>query len=226
MIYYAVAKGHNIGIYNFWNDCKEQVIGFKGAIFKSFKNEKDAEDFILNINTTNNDLYKNIYYKFDDENVDYFVYTDGSCQKYKSENIISIGIYFNQNNINNTAKVIDISNINKTNNTAELLAIINAYNIIKNDLYEKKICIVSDSEYAIKCATNYGDKCYKNNWDKDIPNKLLVKEIYNIHKNNDNLKFKHIKAHTINNDKHSIGNRNADKLAYNAIKNYIENLKT
>ena len=35
MVYYAVAKGHNIGIYNFWNDCKEQVLGYKGGVYKN-----------------------------------------------------------------------------------------------------------------------------------------------------------------------------------------------
>ena len=39
MSYYAVAKGHNIGIYYFWNDCKEQILGYKGAIYKKLKSK-------------------------------------------------------------------------------------------------------------------------------------------------------------------------------------------
>ena len=224
MTYYAVAKGHNMGIYNVWNDAKEQVLNYKGAIFKSFKNEKDAEDYILNINSCNTDFFENIYTKYDIKEVDYFVYTDGSC--YNNGNINSlagIGIYFDENNIKNLSKLIESSN-KQTNNTAELMAIIEAYEIIKNDLNSKKICIFTDSEYSIKCATSYGEKCKLSNWIKNIPNKELVMEIYNIYNSNNNLMLKHIKAHTNLQDIHSIGNANADKLAYNAIKNYKRDL--
>lgn len=60
-------------------------------------------------------------------------------------------------------------------------------------------------------------KCELNNWIKNIPNKELVKNIYNTYKNVKNVKFKHIKAHTNNIDIHSIGNNEADKLAQQAL---------
>lgn len=224
MSYYAVAKGHNIGIYLFWNDAKEQVLNYKGAIFKKFNNEKDAENFILNLNSCNTEIHENIYTKYDINEVDYFVYTDGSC--YNNGNINSIagiGIYFDENNEKNVSKVLEY-NAKQTNNSAELIAIIEAYELIKDDLINKKICIYSDSEYSIKCATSYGDKNESINWSKSIPNKDLVIKIHNIYKNNPNLKLKHIKAHTNAQDIHSLGNANADKLAYNAIKNYKRDL--
>lgn len=46
MKYYAVRKGKTPGIYTSWDECKIQVHGFKGAIYKSFKNLKDAENFL------------------------------------------------------------------------------------------------------------------------------------------------------------------------------------
>ena len=224
MTYYAVAKGRNVGIYNFWNDAKEQVLNYKGAIFKSFKNEKDAEDYILNINSCNSDFFENIYTKYDIKEVDYFVYTDGSCLNNGNiKSLAGIGIYFDQNNAKNVSKIIE-NDLKQINNSAELSAILEAYEIIKNDLNNKKICIFTDSEYSIKCATSYGEKCEKSNWEKNIPNKELVMEIFNIYKNNPNLKLQHIKAHTNSQDIHSIGNANADKLAYNAIKNYKRDL--
>ena len=88
----------------------------------------------------------------------------------------------------------------------------------------KKICIFTDSEYSIKCATSYGEKCKSSNWNKNIPNKELVKQIYNIYNSNKNLMLKYIKAHTNLQDNHSIGNANADNLAYSAIKNYKRDL--
>ena len=42
--------------------------------------------------------------------------------------------------------------------------------------------------------------------------------------NNKNLRLQHIKAHSNEKDIHSIGNFNADKLAYNAIKDYKRDL--
>lgn len=226
MTYYAVAKGHNVGIYNFWNDAKEQVLGYSGAIYKKFENETDAEDFILNVNSCNSEIFENIYNKFDINKVDYFIYTDGSClNNGKTNSICGIGIYFGDDDKRNVSKILKKNVNKKTNNSAELLAIIECYNLIKEDLNNsKKICIVSDSEYSIKCATSYGEKCEKSNWKNNIPNKELVLELYNIYKTNPNLRLKHIKAHTNNDDVHSLGNAKADKLAYNAIKTYKRDL--
>lgn len=221
MSFYAVAKGHNIGIYCFWNDCKEQVIGYKGAIYKKFSTELEAEDYILNINSVSSEFFENIYSKFDDSKVDYFVYTDGSCYNNGKINAISgVGIFFEENSNKNVSKIVDSLDFIHTNNSAELYAILQGYELIKDDLVNKKICIVTDSDYSIKCATSYGEKCAKQHWNKNIPNKSLVKALYTIYKTNPNLKLKHIKAHTNAEDIHSLGNKEADKLAYNAIKEY------
>ena len=92
-----------------------------------------------------------------------------------------------------------------------------AYNIIQDELkIGKKIFIYCDSTYAIKCCTTYGQKMEKEGWNKDIPNKELVKDIYQKCSKYKNLEFKYIKAHTDNNDIHSIGNKMADKLAKKA----------
>ncbi len=44
--YYAVKNGKKTGIFNTWNECKAQVDGFKGAIYKSFTNLDDAKNFL------------------------------------------------------------------------------------------------------------------------------------------------------------------------------------
>ena len=225
MHFYSVARGRNIGIYTSFNDCYQQIYNFNGAIYKKFKSEKDAEHFILHCNNTNCHIYQSIYSRFNDDLVDLFVYTDGSC--YNNPGIkpfSAIGIFFSTNNKKNLSLLLNDNSYLHTSNTAELKAIIICYYIIKPLLKQLKICIVSDSEYAIKAATSAGDKYNDNNWNDNIPHKKLVKQIYKIYKNNPNLKFKHIKAHTTNNDIHSIGNRNADKLAYSAIQNHFKNI--
>lgn len=44
--YYAVKEGRNPGIYETWNECQKQVIGFKGAKYKKFSSQSEAEVFI------------------------------------------------------------------------------------------------------------------------------------------------------------------------------------
>jgi ribonuclease HI len=149
-------------------------------------------------------------------NPDYYVYTDGACSNNGKKNAVAgIGIFFGINDDRNVSnKIIG----KQTNNTAELSAIIQTYYIIENDIKNgKKVVIVSDSKYAINCISSYGKKCNKDNWIKDIPNKELVKNAYEMFKDKPNIKIIHIKAHTNNTDIHSIGNDNADKLANMAI---------
>lgn len=45
--YYAVKEGRHPGIYTSWEDCKKEVMGFSGAVYKSFLREEDAETFLL-----------------------------------------------------------------------------------------------------------------------------------------------------------------------------------
>ena len=46
MKYYAVRRGRTPGIYENWDECEAQVLGFPHAVYKSFKNRYDAEAFL------------------------------------------------------------------------------------------------------------------------------------------------------------------------------------
>lgn len=46
MSFYAVAKGKKTGIFRTWAECESQVKGFSGAIFKKFKTNDEAQNFI------------------------------------------------------------------------------------------------------------------------------------------------------------------------------------
>jgi len=229
MVFYAVANGRNIGIFLNWNDCNDSVKGYKNAVYKKFDTKEEADTFIQSNNKNNiHDTKKqnNIASFFDTvdskkkEDVDfipdYYVYTDGACSNNGKPNALAgIGIFFGTDDTRNVSKKIEGK---QTNNTAELTAIIETYFIIENDIANgKKIAIVSDSEYAIKCVSSYGEKCSKKNWNVDIPNKELVKTAYDMYKDKPNIQFIHIRAHTNNTDIHSCGNDNADKLANIAI---------
>jgi ribonuclease HI len=47
--YYAVKYGRIPGIYGTWNECQIQVNKYPGANFKSFKTEKEANEFMSNM---------------------------------------------------------------------------------------------------------------------------------------------------------------------------------
>lgn len=208
--FYAVAVGLRPGVYMSWDECKKQVENRKDAVFKKFDNIEDAADFVEDYN---NNLY---------------VYTDGSCTNNGHSNAkAGIGIYFSNDNPNNVSRELDNTKEKLTNNIAELVACIEAIEMIKGNPAKNKT-IVTDSEYIIKCATSYGKKLEANNWktstDKKPPNLSLVKRLYAL-TNEFNIKYMHVMAHTSNKDRHSIGNYYADLLANKAI-NHDPNPKT
>lgn len=61
--YYSVYKGKSgePKIFTTWDECKKEVIGFKGAIYKSFKTMEEAKEFIeLNEKNSNNKSIKKL----------------------------------------------------------------------------------------------------------------------------------------------------------------------
>jgi len=145
-----------------------------------------------------------------------YVYTDGSCSNNGRPNAVAgIGVYFKEGDSRNVSERVQGK---QSNNTAELGAIRRVYNILEQDILSgKRIVIVSDSEYAIRCVTSYGEKCAKKLWKDNIPNKELVKELYELYSKLPNIQFIHVLAHTGKQDIHSLGNDGADKLANLAI---------
>lgn len=46
MKYYAVKEGKTTGVFTTWDECREQVLGYPGAVYKSFKTLADAQAFV------------------------------------------------------------------------------------------------------------------------------------------------------------------------------------
>lgn len=78
MKYYAVYRGKSGApkIFTSWDECKKEVIGFKGAIYKSFPSEQEAVNFI-SINSQGKTGFKGDAEGTDDEK-GLFIYVDGS----------------------------------------------------------------------------------------------------------------------------------------------------
>lgn len=54
MKYYAVKTGKQTGIFTNWDECKKSVNGFSGAVYKSFKSEKEALEYLNGATNTVN----------------------------------------------------------------------------------------------------------------------------------------------------------------------------
>lgn len=203
MPFYAVAKGRTTGIFLSWPECQESVKGFSGAVYKKFDKRSDAEEFIQGASEVGH------------KSPDYYVYTDGACSNNGKEGASAgIGVYFGAGDPRNISRRIEGK---QTNNVAELMAILAAYDMIKDDIVGGKVvAIVSDSEYAIRCCGSYGERMNKEGWKTAIPNKDLVRRLYELYRGS-NVQFIHIRAHTGLSDEHSVGNAEADRLANMAI---------
>ena len=206
MPFYAVAKGRTTGIFLSWPECQESVKGFSGAVYKKFDTRSDAEDFIQGASEV---VHKELV------SPDYYVYTDGACSNNGKEGASAgIGVYFGEGDPRNISRRIEGK---QTNNVAELMAILAAYEMIKDDIVGGKlVAIVSDSEYAIRCCGSYGERMNKEGWKTAIPNKDLVRRLYELYRGS-NVQFIHIRAHTGLSDEHSVGNAEADRLANMAL---------
>jgi ribonuclease HI len=153
------------------------------------------------------------------------VYTDGACINNGKINAkAGYGVFFGDMDSRN--KSVPILSGKITNQVAELMAIIEAIEIILLENNNPTIIIKSDSRYCIDCATKWGCKWEKNGWKnssgKIIENYDLVTKLYNYTKKY-NIKYEHILSHKYEPDKHDpkyndwYGNMMADKLATGAI---------
>lgn len=222
MVYYAVARGNRTGVFENWVFCKDAIDGFPNASFKKFETMEEAQKFV-NENSGSEKLDKSIgrrtYLKNNfDIDVELFVYTDGACiNNGRPDAVAGMGVYFGESDSRNVSQRL-APDLKQTNNVAELLAIIEAYKILEKEILEgKKIAIVSDSDYSLRCVTSYGQKCAAEGWSKEIPNKELVRKAYETFFDKPNIQFIHIEAHTDKTDIHSLGNAGADNLANRSV---------
>lgn len=82
--YYAVRNGKKVGIFKTWDECKEQVVGYSGAIYKSFKTMEEAARYmegegINNQRVKNEIIGSSATIRQDDCEI--FAYIDGSFEK-------------------------------------------------------------------------------------------------------------------------------------------------
>ena len=214
MSFYAVAQGRHTGVFSTWDACRASVTRFKNAVYKKFESHKDASNFVDRNGVVEPLVSPPVLPSTDVEDADdtdYYVYTDGACTCNGREGAQSgIGVFFGEDDPRNVCRRIGGK---QTNNTAELSAVLEAYRLIKDDVATgKRVVIVSDSEYVLRCVTTFGARCAREGWVKKIPNRALVRAAYETFVDT-GVRFMHVRAHTGRTDAHSIGNARADRLA-------------
>jgi ribonuclease HI len=139
------------------------------------------------------------------------VYTDGACSGNGKKNASAgSGVFFAQGDTRNICEKVPGE---QTNNRGELYAILLAIRAI-----DEPMMIYSDSMYSINCSVKWVGGWIKKNWKKsdgkDVKNREIIEEIYNLMQEKD-VKFKHIKCQhdSKKTDVHSMGNKGADELA-------------
>lgn len=217
VFYYAVPRGRQPGIYMSWPECNDQVKGFKGAVYKKFNTQQEAERFMSDTHSGSrtSSLGDDTQSDGDAFVPEFYVYTDGACvNNGRPDAAAGIGVFFGEGDARNVSRRLAAED-KHTNNVAELIAIRTAIEMIDLDC---RVTIVSDSQYAIGCATSYGAKCSAENWIREIPNRDLVKQVYELFQSRrENLRLAYIAAHTGAEDVHSRGNACADTLANAAV---------
>lgn len=191
MKYYAVRKGKTPGIYTTWDECKIQVHGFKGAIYKSFKNIKDAENFLN---------YKEEDLKIDENTV--IAYVDGSFKE-KDMSYGSGVVYITEAGIEELYKKYDDSFACHRNVSGEVKA---SELAIEKAIEDGKEKIVIYHDYQGIASWAEGD--WKTNNDLTKSYKSFIEDA----KKKIDVRFIKVKGHS--NDKY---NDLADKLAKKAV---------
>ena len=148
----------------------------------------------------------------------FIVYTDGACRNNgKASANSSIGIYFSNRNLHKIENISEVLKLSKhTNNIAELTAINKSLTLIKQNDIKLPIHLYTDSEYCINCITKYCESWENKGWKKkggEIKNLDLIKRVWELYNNHNDIIFEHIRSHTGKTDFKSKGNEIADKLA-------------
>lgn len=207
--FYAVKKGRKTGIFTTWAECQKQVSGFPKAEFKSFISKQEADDWLKEIKSSNENRRKSY---------SVIVYTDGGSRNHGNKK----GEHVKKNDKAAWAYLIKyqgsiISDTDgeygSTNNRMEIMALKKALLDLKQrELQNEKILVVLDSKYVLDAITKRWLQSWeKNGWKTSagtgVKNKELWMEISRLLPEFSNLDYQWTKGHA--NDE---GNNLVDEL--------------
>jgi len=164
--FYAVKKGKTPGIYKSWPECKSQTDGFSGAIYKGFATLEEAEKFLGNNVSQDEQMSINIE-EAEDEAI---AYVDGSYNVETGEYSAGVVFFYNGEELRISRKGEDVELASMRNVAGEILgAEIAMKEAVERGI--KKLTIVHDYQgIASWCLGEWktnkeGTKAYKEYFD-------------------------------------------------------------
>ncbi|GAB6169397.1 ribonuclease H family protein [Clostridium carnis] len=206
MKYYSVYRGKSgtPKIFTSWPECQKEVIGCKGAIYKSFKTESEAIEFLSLMSKGKDNDNNDSDAKGDESNNGLVVYVDGSFMVEKgnfSYGMVALNegkVIHEENGVGFNKEAIPLRNV-----SGEVLGAMKAVDFaIKNKF--KEVTIAFDYQ---------GIECWAlGTWKRNNEITSSYHEFMKENMKNINVRFKKIKGHS--GDKY---NDIADKLAKEAL---------
>ena len=247
MSYYAVHKGHTVGIFTTWTETEKHVKGFPGTIFKKFNQRADAEYFVKNGNVTDNvkdnvednvkdnvkgnvkdnvkdnvtkcvyEYYNHPHYQPNSET--HNVYYDGSATgNGKSNAYGGYGIFIPKMNNHDEYMISSKIEGKATNNIGELNGAIKALELI---LEINQTDQTSSILWVIYYDSEYSVNVItgKNRASANLELVRKGKKLLKMcMKQHIDIQFKHVYSHINTKNLKSLGNEVVDKLAKNGSK--------
>ena len=201
--YYAVKKGENPGIYKTWDECKEQVSGFSGAEYKSFKTLAEAEEY-LGLAPGNSKTKQSLEEYLDQHRTsEAIAYVDGSFNSANMEYAYGLVLYANGELYEDCGSGFD----------EDMSAMHNVAGEIEGAMHAMKYCL----EHHIGSLDIYYDykgiECWAlGEWKTNRDGTRAYKEFYDSIKDILKVSFNKVKGHS-----GDLGNDRADELAKQAL---------
>jgi len=227
--FYAVARGRKVGIYPTWDAAKVQVTDFKGAKYKKFATQVEAQAFINGVEAPIVGQQTSILDFFELPKEDpkegernLIVFTDGACIHNGKPNARAsfATVWPEHPEMDYGARVSDGQV--QTNNRGEYWALLHALRQaeVLDPSKQKTLLVYTDSQLMINSLTLWLRAWKKNNWIKSDGAKVAnIDLLENIDAclHTRKIVFRHVKAHTGQANWEARYNDKVDRLAQSQL---------
>lgn len=206
---------------SFISSCnKQEPVGIDPAIFAEYTTDNNTSSATTQSEDDIARAMRKYYTSAVSSSDVLYIYTDGSTHNNGSKHATGgFGVFYSDPTIPQISKRLPSSE-KITNNIAEFQGIIHGIRGVPDNISKnKKIVLYTDSESCFLALTERYQKWVKNNWKSyykgkttNVKNKELIITAYKLITHH-NVIIRWTRAHTGNDDIHSIGNDIADKLA-------------
>lgn len=220
--YYAIARGRKIGVVRTWAECQELTDGYKGARFRRYGSQDEAEAWIEYFNKGNHEARgkrkghgdkptsaktpvakepSHKKYKVDavkDNHKVIYAWTDGGSRGNGSNLCSAAWAFYAESPL---GEILTDSQVvpGATNNQMELRALQECLTVLSSKRYQyHKIILTSDSQYLLNGVNKWMYGWDKAGWPDTVKNKEQWQDILLKVRTLRDIEFKWAKGHDVN----------------------------